>query len=48
MEIRIDNTITLNEAEKLRKQLGDFFNVDFSAICDGSYIYFREDGKKTN
>ena len=42
MEIRIDNTITIERIEELKLQLNSFFDCDFSVVIDGTYVYFRD------
>ena len=41
MEIRIENTITVNEICKLKKIHDSFFDLDFNVSIDGDYVYFR-------
>ena len=42
MEIRIENSISALEIEKLKKVLDNFFKLDFSITVEGSYTYFRD------
>lgn len=42
MEIRIENKIDINEINSFKKNLDDYFNIDFSIRMDGDYIYFRD------
>lgn len=42
MEIRIENTIALNEVERLKHILNKFFNTDFNIKVEGFYTYFKD------
>ena len=42
MEIRIENTLNLEEIEYFRKKFNEFFKTDFNIIFDGTYVYFRD------
>ena len=42
MEIRIENRISVEEIERLKFALNEFFNTDFNVIIGGTYTYFRE------
>jgi len=42
MEIRIENTITIKQIRDLKLLLDVYFSLDFTVVCDGSYVYFRD------
>ena len=42
MKIKMQNKMTLDEAEKFKEYIDNFFMTDFHMHLDGTFIYFSD------
>jgi len=42
MEIRIENTLSIEEIGYLSKKFDEFFKTSFNVVIEGDYVYFRD------